>query len=366
MKKVLIFGKFDVVHPGHTSFINQAKQYGQVTSVLESDQAIITLGGNKPFYNEKIRQEKLAPYDIQVFVREKETVQDIIAKLKPDILCFGYDQIWLQENFSLAVEGSKKKVKIKILNPLKENFFKSSRIHNILKDKQARVYLINKPKGVNSFLAVSTLRKVLNIKKVGFAGTLDPLASGLLIVAVAKATKLLDWFHLLPKVYQADIVFGQTSDTYDLEGEVVVNKSAESFKLDYLQSILKKFLGKQVQQAPLYSAKKVKGKKLHQLARQGKEVDLPSTEITIHSLDIVKFKYPNLSLKVSCSAGTYIRSLANDLGKATKQGALLTDLKRTAIGDFFLARAIDLDRVDENSSYLSPEQAIDMINKGLT
>lgn len=226
---------------------------------------------------------------------------------------------------------------------------KDSVLKNILADNLAAVYLINKPKGVHSFKAVSILRKTLNIKKVGFAGTLDPLATGLLILAVSKATKLLDLFHQLPKKYEADICFGKTSDTYDLAGEILVNNKAQQFSKKDLESKLKKFLGKQNQTVPIYSAKKVQGQKLHKLARQGKLVKLPKNKIEIYSLQILKFKYPYLKLEVECSAGTYIRSLASDLGQIMKTGALLTDLTRIAIGDFQLKQAVALDKVNKQS-----------------
>lgn len=223
------------------------------------------------------------------------------------------------------------------------------KLNNILTDDQAKVFLIDKPKGVNSFKAVSVLRKVLGIKKVGFAGTLDPLASGLLILATSSATKLLDLFHTLPKEYEAEITFGQTSDTYDLEGEIVVNNKAKEFDEKYLDKVLKKFVGQYKQQAPLYSAKKVRGQKLHKLARQGKSVTPPSKEITVYSLDVKSFSYPKLVLNVKCSAGTYIRSLAYDLGQITEQGALLSNLRRTAIGKFKVKDALDLNEVNKNT-----------------
>lgn len=170
-----------------------------------------------------------------------------------------------------------------------------------------------------------------------------------MIIATGKATKLLDYFHNLPKTYIAEILFGKTSDTYDLEGRISVSNNAKEFDKKELDQVLKKFLGKQKQQAPLFSAKKIKGKKLHILARQGKKIEPPFKEVEIYSLEIFNFKYPNLELKVICSVGTYIRSLAHDLGKGLKTGALLTDLKRVSIGGFLLDNAIDLNNLNLNS-----------------
>lgn len=230
----------------------------------------------------------------------------------------------------------------------KKKFLSSEKLKNILADSQAKIYLVDKPKGTHSFRAVTVLRQLLGIKKIGFAGTLDPLASGLLIMATGKATRLLDYFHLLPKVYEAQIVFGQTSNTYDLEGQVAVNAQAQPLTRKFIEELLKKFLGKQLQQAPVYSAKKIKGQKLHILARQGKKVSPPSQEVEIYSLKIKDFSYPKLDLIVTCSAGTYIRSLANDLGKASGQGALLGGLRRTAIGDFNISQALVLETLNKS------------------
>ena len=218
---------------------------------------------------------------------------------------------------------------------------------NMFDDNQAGVYLIDKLKGDNSFRAVSVLRKLLDIKKVGFAGTLDPLASGLLILASGKATRMLDWFHVLPKTYQADIKFGFTSPTYDLEGDLTTTTSAKEFNLAELENKLAEFIGKQEQTAPIFSAKKVDGKKLYQSARQGKKITPPKSRVTIHGLKIVNFNYPNLVLEARVSTGTYIRSLAHDLGETLSTGAVLTDLRRTAIGDILVEQAISLASLDE-------------------
>ena len=218
---------------------------------------------------------------------------------------------------------------------------------NMFADLQAGIYLIDKPKNTHSFHAVSVLRKLLQIKKIGFAGTLDPLASGLLILASGKATRILDWFHVLPKTYQAEILFGQTSTTYDLEGEININKAAKEFDRAELENSLKFFLGKQEQVAPIFSAKKVAGQKLNKLARLGKKITPPKTWVIIYDLKILDFDYPRLKLEAKVSKGTYIRSLAHDLGQAHATGAVLTDLRRTAIGDFLVKQAIGLEELDK-------------------
>lgn len=242
----------------------------------------------------------------------------------------------------------------------KINKLSKEKIQNILSDDTAGVFFVDKDLKDNSFKAVSVLRKILGMKKVGFSGTLDPLATGLMILASGRATRLLDYFHFLPKVYEAEITFGQTSASYDLESEIVLNKQATEFDEKYLKEILNKFLGKQDQTAPIFSAKKIDGQKLYKLARQGKDVSAPVKEIEIYNLEILKFKYPKLKLEVKCSAGTYIRSLAHDLGEACKQGAMLTALRRTAIGDFSVDKAVRLEDLNPSNvlSYKTSAQDI--------
>ena len=363
-KKVLVFGKFDILHPGHMHILAMAKKIGQVTIVLESDQSIKSLKHYSPYNDEQTRIKNLKNLGFEIFVRNtNHDAKYLINHLQPDILCIGEDQKYLQDTFSKFDN-----LNLEIIKFVNSNIYKSSRLKTILEDKSAGIYLIDKPKGVNSFRAVSVLRKVLNTKRVGFSGTLDPLASGLLIVANGKATRLLDWFHDLPKIYQADVLFGQDSDTYDMEGKTVVNKQAKAFDKKELEETLNNFLGKQNQVAPIYSAKKVAGQKLYKLARAGKPVKAPSKEIEIHELKINKFKYPNLNLLVSASAGTYIRSLAHDLGQAMETGAMLSGLKRIAIGDFSVKNALALEEVDKTSlakNKLAVQEVIDIINEHL-
>ncbi|MCD4760556.1 tRNA pseudouridine(55) synthase TruB [bacterium] len=361
VKKVLIFGKFDILHPGHIKLIKEAQKLGEVTAVLESDKIIKSLHHSQVFYNQKIRQKNLENFGLNIHVRKENTAQEILDNFCPDVLCLGEDQHFLQKMFA-DIDGSR----VETIQLSQPTLFKSSRLKTILEDNQAGIYLLDKPKGVNSFKSVSILRKVLDIKKVGFAGTLDPLASGLLIMGTGKATRLLDWFHLLPKIYQADILFGQTSNTYDLEGKVNINKQVKAFDKKYLENIIVKFIGRQDQVAPIFSAKKIDGQKLHKLARQGKEVKAPSKEIEIYDLKIKKFKYPNLMLEVSCSAGTYIRSLAHDLGEVSGQGALLANLRRTRIGDFSVEQAIIFEKIKLmtlKKYYISPKEIISSLNQ---
>lgn len=357
-KRVVIFGKFDILHPGHMEVIRQAKKIGEVTAVLESDKAIDRYNSYSSYYKQNFRKKQLEKLGLRVYIHDQQNEKEILADLKPDILVFGQDQIFIQDLFS---DFKNKKV-IKLLRP---DIFKSSKLRAVLEDRQAGIYLVDKKININSFKAVSVFRKVLGIKKVGFSGTLDPLASGLLIVATGHATRLLDWFHFWPKLYTANILFGKASDTFDLEGKISINKSARTFARKDLEKKLKSFLGVQNQAAPIYSAKKIGGQKLHKLARQGKQVARPIKEIEIYSLKIKSFKYPNLTLEVSCSAGTYIRSLADDLGKSMKTGALLEGLRREKIGQFLVHKAIKFDQISKPilaKKVIKPQTVIDSIN----
>ena len=239
------------------------------------------------------------------------------------------------------------------------------KIKNILADSQAGFYLLDKAKGDHSFSYVSLLRRLLNIKKVGFAGTLDPLASGLLILASGSATKLLDIFHEWPKKYLAEITFGKTSSTYDLEGEIEEQSNAKAFSLEILQANLAKLTGDILQQAPIYSAKEVQGKKLNTLARQGKKITPPSSRVIIYDYKIIDFAYPKLQVEIKVSKGTYIRSLAHDLGQLLGTGALLSDLRRLSIGNFKVENAtskIDLNLETLNKAKISPAEIIKLLD----
>ena len=360
-KRVLVFGKFDIFHPGHKHILTLAKKLGKVIVVLESDQAIKAFRHRAPYYNQEARKNKLEALGFKVFIRTTDhDALYLINHLQPDILCLGEDQKLLQKIFSDFPN-----VNLEIIKFVKKNLYKSSRMQSILEDREAGLYLIDKPKGVNSFRAVAVVRKVLNMRRVGFSGTLDPLASGLLIVATGRATRLLDWFHDLPKHYEAKIVFGKQSASYDLETPVLENKLAQAFTKKQLEKTLTSFVGKQSQTVPIYSAKKVQGEKLYLLARAGQNIQAPRQEIEIYKLKINKFDYPYLNLSATVSSGTYIRSLAHDLGKTMKTGAVLADLKRTAIGDFKLKKSLALNELTR-ASLVKHKIAVETIIESLS
>ena len=206
--------------------------------------------------------------------------------------------------------------------------------------------LINKPAGWTSFDAVNFIRKKYrgaNKKiRVGHAGTLDPFATGLLIVGVGReATKRLDEFKNLPKTYEAVLFLGATSETGDPTGKITNNQETITKQLipNEIEKVLKKFIGKQEQTPPMFSAKKINGQRLYTLARQGQTVERKPAQIEIYEIKFLSYAWPYLKIEVSCSAGTYIRTLAQDIGQALGVGAYCLELTRTAIGPYILKEA---------------------------
>ncbi len=201
-------------------------------------------------------------------------------------------------------------------------------------------FLIDKPKDWTSHDIVSFVKKKFKLRKVGHAGTLDPSASGLLIVLVNKCTKKFDYFQTLEKEYEAVICLGKETTTYDKEGEIVfLYKGKIDFKEEKILKTLKLFTGKILQKPPIYSALKVKGIPAYKLARRGKSPELKERRVYIKKIDLLKIYLPNIYISIICSSGTYIRSLAYDIGKELKTGAYLTELIRTKIGNLNIKEA---------------------------
>lgn len=207
---------------------------------------------------------------------------------------------------------------------------------------------IYKPKGITSFDVIYKLRKILGIKKIGHAGTLDPLADGVLPVAVGNASRLIEYLEG-DKAYVAKIFFGANSTTYDDEGEKTEVAEACFSEQEFL-SVLPQFIGKIKQIPPVYSAIKVGGKKLYELARSGKaDIELTPRDVEIYSISLLEFKLPCVTISVSCSSGTYIRSLAYDLGVALRTGAYIKELKRTKSNGFEIKSAIEIENVSKEN-----------------
>ena len=214
---------------------------------------------------------------------------------------------------------------------------------------EGRILLINKPLNWTSFQVVNKIRWLIkttfNIKKikVGHAGTLDPLADGLLIICTGKMTKKIDQFQKLNKIYTGKFFLGATTPSYDLETIINSKKSIDHITEKLILKTTEDFKGKTIQTPPIYSAIKHKGKKLYEFARKGETVKIKEREIFISEFLITKKQLPELDFLVNCSKGTYIRSLANDFGKKLECGAYLSKLTRTAIGDHLLENSISIE-----------------------
>lgn len=208
--------------------------------------------------------------------------------------------------------------------------------------QSGKVLLIDKPLDWTSFDVVKKVRNSVKIKKVGHAGTLDPLASGLLIVCTGKKTKEIESFMGAPKEYTGTITIGATTPTYDLESEPENITEFEHVTSEDLEEARKKYLGDIMQMPPIYSAIKIKGTRLYELARRGEKVELKPRPVNISEFELTKVDLPSIHFRVVCSKGTYIRSLAHDLGQALGVGAYLSALRRTKIGDFNVKDAFEL------------------------
>jgi tRNA pseudouridine55 synthase len=204
------------------------------------------------------------------------------------------------------------------------------------------VLLIDKPLGWTSFDVVKKIRNAIGIKKVGHAGTLDPLATGLLIVCTGKTTKQIDHFQAQHKGYSGQLVLGQVTPSYDLETEITQHSSIAHLNEAEVIAIAERFMGRQLQIPPLFSAVKQGGERLYKKARRGEEVEIKAREIEITSLAFTKIDFPVVHFEVCCSKGTYIRSLVRDIGEALGVGAYMSALERTSIGDFQLSKAWQL------------------------
>ncbi len=210
--------------------------------------------------------------------------------------------------------------------------------------EEGRVLLIDKPLDWTSFDVVRKIRNTIKIKKVGHAGTLDPLATGLLIVCTGKFTKRINEYMAQEKEYIGTITLGATTPTYDLESEPQDFKSIEGITEEMIRENIAQFTGEIQQVPPIHSAIKQKGKPVYLLARKGVDVILEPRTLTIHKFEITKIDMPVVTFRVVCSTGTYIRSLANDFGAALGCGGYLSSLRRTRIGEFSAEDAMSVEQ----------------------
>lgn len=215
----------------------------------------------------------------------------------------------------------------------------------------AGFFNIDKPYGITSHDVVSKVRRGIGMKKVGHAGTLDPLATGVLLVCVGSATRLSDYVMHTHKRYQAHVILGVATTTYDAEGEITAQHPAQHITQADVEAHLPSFTGTIQQLPPMYSAIKKGGKKLYELARAGETIELEPRTITIHELNILNWDTTGFTLDIICEAGTYIRSLAHDLGETLGVGAHLGGLKRTASGAFTVEKALNLEQVIQDGTW---------------
>ena len=214
--------------------------------------------------------------------------------------------------------------------------------------------IIDKPEDWTSHDVVGKLRKILRTKRIGHTGTLDPFATGALVALVGKATRLAQFLDKDRKEYEAEIAFGFETDTGDRTGNSKFKiQNSKLVSAEEIETVLPEFRGEILQTAPMYSAKKVEGKKLYELARKGIEIEREPVKVIIYELELIdktqnsKLETQNFTLRVSCSAGTYIRTLAEDIGRRLKTGAHLAELRRTKAGKFDLSKAVTIEELEK-------------------
>ncbi|MBU0668171.1 tRNA pseudouridine(55) synthase TruB [Patescibacteria group bacterium] len=219
--------------------------------------------------------------------------------------------------------------------------------------------LIDKPEHMGSFDCVRWLRKILNVRRIGFVGTLDPLASGLMIFAIGEATKLIPYLEGLDKVYEVTATFGAVSDSYDADGKITelevasagVKRAVRPGRAGIEQVLSERFSGEVLQVPPVYSAIKVEGKRAYARARGGEKLKMKARKVFFHSICLASQRWPRARFTVHCGSGTYIRSFVHDLGQILGCGAYVEKLRRTKIGDYTVENAIAPDRINTKNAH---------------
>ncbi len=220
----------------------------------------------------------------------------------------------------------------------------------LVNNDPAGILLVDKPQGITSHDVVDKMRRVFKIKKIGHAGTLDPMATGLLLILVGKATKASQYLMSLDKEYIGTIKLGEVTDSQDADGEILVTKPVPELTESEVAKVVQTFLGDQYQTPPMYSAKKINGQKLYNLARKGKEVPREPRVIHISRYEITAFELPEVSFIVRSSKGAYIRTLAHDLGDRLDCGGHLSALRRTAVGQFRVEASNTVEAIEAMAS----------------
>ncbi len=216
-----------------------------------------------------------------------------------------------------------------------------------VKNAISGVLVVDKPVGMTSHDVVQAIRNGTGLRRAGHTGTLDPRASGVLVILVGPAVRLSEFVSASDKRYQAIIRLGSTTDTFDADGKFTRSGQPVDVTEEQFEKVLKTFIGEIEQTPPPYSAVKVQGRKAYEMARQGEEVELTPRKITVHHLEVLEWAPPEVVIDVHCSSGTYVRSLANDLGNALGCGAYLVGLRRTKSGRFTLRDAVPLRKLQD-------------------
>lgn len=210
------------------------------------------------------------------------------------------------------------------------------------------IIVVNKPGGITSHDVVARVRKKFKMKRVGHAGTLDPLATGVLVVLLGKATKLFPKFVTFDKAYRATLILGTATTSADVEGDVIEKKPYDHIERKQVEDVFENFIGEIEQVPPMVSAVKVAGRKLYQLARKGIEIERKARQIRIDCLTIEEFNSPEVKFYLECSKGTYVRQLAEDAGKALGCGACISQIQRTKVGTFSIDEAVNIEDLNES------------------
>ena len=210
------------------------------------------------------------------------------------------------------------------------------------------IVIINKPNGITSHDVVTKVRQKFKMKRVGHAGTLDPLATGVIVMLLGKSTKLFDKFVSFDKAYMATLILGTTTQSADTQGAIIEKKPYDYISKEMVLNVFKKFMGPSEQIPPMVSAVKHKGKKLYQLACQGIEVERAPRKIKIYKLELLEFNPPYVKFYLECSKGTYVRQLAHDVGQVLGCGACICQIERTKVGKFSIEESVKIEELNES------------------
>ncbi len=228
-------------------------------------------------------------------------------------------------------------------------------------DAPEGILLVDKPQGITSHDVVSKMRRIFHMKKVGHAGTLDPMATGVLVILIGKATKASQFLMSMDKEYVGTVKLGVITDSQDADGEIIEERPVPELSEEQVLAEMKTFIGDQYQIPPMFSAKKINGQKLYKLARQGKTVEREPRVIHISRFDLTKFALPEVSFVVGTSKGAYVRTIAHDLGERLGCGGHLNELRRTAVGQFRIEKASTIEALENMAPSTLRKQLIPVI-----